>query len=113
MHLQITPCQRTCSIHLERINKIIDRALEDAEEAKADQSCSDATTSPVYSRIARPSKYEQSNDEDDGSDHHRPQPSFRHRSIIVGLELGDVEFLVIKDRNDRQGSPDEGSKKWE
>jgi len=88
-------CERACSIDLEGINKIIDRALEDAEEAESHQRCGETATNPVYFRIARPSKYEEANDEDDGSNHHGPQASFRNGFVVVSLELSDIESLVV------------------
>ena len=87
-------CDRTGRVLLKGVDEIVQRGLEDGEEAKANKDGSDDGCDPVNALVRGPAKEEETSRQEDGADHHRWQSSLRHRSPIVGHELLHVELVV-------------------
>ena len=84
----------TRRVSLECIDKIIQRRLEDGEEANADHDTPHLRREPVHTRRRRPREDEQAGGEDHRADHHGRQSRLGHRSAVVGFEPLLVVLLV-------------------
>lgn len=79
---------------LERVDEVVQRRLEDGEEAEAHEHGADEGPDPVDLRVPRPAEDEEAGGEQDRADHHGGQAGFGDGEVVVGAEALDVEFLV-------------------
>jgi hypothetical protein len=85
---------RTRRIFLKRINEIVQRCLENSEEAESHADESDARSEPEYVAVGCPAEDEEAGSEKDGADHHWRQARFGSGAVAVCLEFSDVKFVV-------------------
>nr|POE94622.1 hypothetical protein CFP56_16859 [Quercus suber] len=81
-------------VALKGVDEVVERGLEDGEEAEAHEGDGDAGHEPEDRRRARPREHEEARDEDDAAEHHGRQARLGHRPAAVGLPARDVEALV-------------------
>jgi len=79
---------------LEGIDEVVERGLEDGEEAEAHAGRADLGADPVHVPRRRPAEDEHTRGEDDGAQHHGREARLGHGAVVVGLVALDVEALV-------------------
>lgn len=81
---------------LERIDKVVQRSLEDSEEAEAHEDGADNGADPVdfVREVACPGEEEEAGCENDRAEHHGRETGFGNGEVVVCFEAGDIEFLV-------------------
>ena len=79
---------------MEGVDEVVERSLEDGEEAETHADESDHGCNPVDGFGGGPAEDEEPPREEDGADHHGREPGFGHGFVVVGLEFLDVEFVV-------------------
>nr|POE90601.1 hypothetical protein CFP56_60214 [Quercus suber] len=92
---------------------VVEGALEDGEEAGADQDDADARRDPVDVRRRGPGEDEDAGRQHDGPQHHRIQAGFGHRFAVVGVNGTDVEALVQSVRRQADDQTEEQREEWE
>lgn len=87
-------CDCTGRDFLERIDEIVQRGLEDGEEAEAHHYGADDRSDPVDVLRACPAKDEHPACEKEGAEHHRWKSGLWDGAVIIRFEAFDVEALV-------------------
>lgn len=77
-----------------RVDQIVDRALEDGEEAKAHARGRDVGRDPRDGFVGRPAEHELAASKKNAAEHHGRETRFGDGAAAVGTEAGEVEFLV-------------------
>lgn len=81
-------------VPLEGVDEVVERGLEDGEEAEAHAGEADAGRKPEDVRGRCPAEYEEAGSEEDGAEHHGGEAGFGDGFVVVALELAGVEFVV-------------------
>lgn len=79
---------------LERVNQVVQRGLENGEEAQAHAGRAELWADPVDFARGRPAEDEQTGREEDGSRHHRREAGLGDGAVVVRLVALDIEALV-------------------
>lgn len=79
---------------LERVDQVIQRSLENSEEAESHKHGADVGPDPVDMGRAGPGEDEEAGSEENRADHHGRETGFGDGAVVVCFEAGDVEPLV-------------------